>query len=119
MLADEPALRRCLSGAELDVALAALADFTDLRSPNRAGHSSGVADLAGSAASSLGLPAADVATARRAGYVHDIGLHGVPSTILDKPGALSATEWERVRERASGATATYGVRSISLLARRR
>ncbi len=97
MLADEPTLRRCLSGPELDEALGALADFTDLRSPNRAGHSSGVAELAGSAASCLGLPAADVAASRRAGYVHDIGLHGVPSTILDKPGALSATEWERVR----------------------
>lgn len=97
MLADEPALRRCLSGPELDEALAALADFTDLRSPNRAGHSSGVAELAGSAASCLGLPAVDVAASRRAGYLHDIGLHGVPSTILDKPGALSATEWERVR----------------------
>jgi HD-GYP domain-containing protein (c-di-GMP phosphodiesterase class II) len=97
LLADEPGLRRCLSGAELDEAMAALADFTDLRSPHRAGHSCGVAELAGSAAQKLGLPAADVAATRRAGYVHDIGLHGVPSTILDKPGELSGTEWERVR----------------------
>jgi HD-GYP domain-containing protein (c-di-GMP phosphodiesterase class II) len=97
LLADAPGLRRCLSGAELDEALAALADFTDLRSPHRAGHSCGVAELAGAAAQRLGLPAADVAATRRAGYVHDIGLHGVPSTILDKPGDLSATEWERVR----------------------
>jgi HD-GYP domain-containing protein (c-di-GMP phosphodiesterase class II)/DNA-binding CsgD family transcriptional regulator len=97
LLVDAPGLHRCLSGSELDEALAALADFTDLRSPNRAGHSSGVAELAGSAARQLGLPAADVAATRRAGYVHDIGLHGVPSTILDKAGDLSATEWERVR----------------------
>ena len=35
--------------------------------------------------------------ARRAGLLHDIGLHGVPETILDQPGPLSATDWERVR----------------------
>jgi HD-GYP domain-containing protein (c-di-GMP phosphodiesterase class II) len=97
LLADAPGLRCPLSDEGLDEALAALADFTDLRSPHRAGHSSGVAELAGTAARKLGLPAAEAAATRRAGYVHDIGLHGVPSTILDKPGDLTATEWERVR----------------------
>jgi HD-GYP domain-containing protein (c-di-GMP phosphodiesterase class II) len=97
LLREIPGLRRCLPAAELDEALAALADFTDLRSPNRAGHSSGVAELGGAAAEKLGLSAAEVAATHRAGYVHDIGLHGVPSTILDKPGQLSATEWERLR----------------------
>ncbi|WP_243060898.1 HD domain-containing phosphohydrolase [Nocardioides sp. SR21] len=97
LLADAPGLRRSLSDTALDDALGALADFTDLRSPNRAGHSSGVAELAGAAALKLGLPAEDAAATRRAGLVHDIGLHGVPATILDKPGSLSATEWERVR----------------------
>lgn len=33
----------------------------------------------------------------RAGLVHDIGLHGVPVTILDNPGPLSVTERERIR----------------------
>ena len=97
LFVDAPQLQRRLSGHGLDEALAALADFTDLRSPHRAGHSSGVAELTCAAAKRLGLPEAEVATARRAGYVHDIGLHGVPSTILDKPGNLSPTEWERFR----------------------
>ena len=97
LLVDEPGLRHPLSDGGLDEALTALADFTDLRSPHRAGHSSGVAELAGAAAGKLGLPEIDVAETRRAGYLHDIGLHGVPSRILDKPGDLSATEWERVR----------------------
>ncbi len=97
LLANDPGLRRQLTGTGLDEALAALADFTDLRSPHRAGHSSGVAELAGAAAHKLGLSASEVSATRRAGYVHDIGLHGVPSTILDKSGALSATEWERFR----------------------
>jgi len=97
LLGDAPGLQRPLADGALDEALEALADFTDLRSPNRAGHSSGVAELAGAAAQRLGLPAGDAAATRRAGFVHDIGLHGVPSRILDKPGRLTATEWERVR----------------------
>ena len=97
LLAREPHLQRPIPAAELDASLDALADFTDLRSPYRAGHSRGVADLAAEAARAMGLPPDDVAATRRAGSVHDIGLHGVPVTILDKPGPLSATEWERVR----------------------
>jgi HD-GYP domain-containing protein (c-di-GMP phosphodiesterase class II) len=56
-----------------------------------------VATLAGHAAELAGLPAAEVATVRRAGLLHDVGLHGVPATILDKPGPLTATESERMR----------------------
>jgi HD-GYP domain-containing protein (c-di-GMP phosphodiesterase class II)/DNA-binding CsgD family transcriptional regulator len=97
LLAGEPHLKRPLTDAELDAALDALADFTDLRSPFRAGHSRGVAELAAEAARTMGLPPADVVAARRSGSVHDIGMHGVPVTILDKAGPLTTTEWERVR----------------------
>jgi HD-GYP domain-containing protein (c-di-GMP phosphodiesterase class II) len=97
LLASEPHLQFSLPTAELDTALGALADFTDLRSAYRAGHSQGVADLAADAANATGLPPGDVVAVRRAGLVHDIGLHGVPVTILDRAGPLSTTEWERVR----------------------
>jgi HD-GYP domain-containing protein (c-di-GMP phosphodiesterase class II) len=97
LIIDAPGLQRPLSGAELDEALGVLADFTDLRSAYRAGHSPGVAELAAAAAGAMGLPAAERLLIRRAGSVHDIGLHGIPVTILDKAGPLSTTEWERVR----------------------
>lgn len=97
ILADEPALQRRLSDRELDAALEAIADFTDLRSAVRAGHSRGVADLAELAATRTGLGRSDVVTLRRAGLLHDIGLHGIPATILDKAGALSSSEAERMR----------------------
>ena len=100
LLADNPALHRYLSDTELDAALEAIADFTDLRSPPRAGHSRCVAELVSRAAACAGLPEADVTTVRRAGLVHDIGLHGLPATILDKPGPLSASETERMRMHA-------------------
>ena len=37
---------------------------------------------------------------RRAALLHDIGLHAIPATILDKPGPLSASESERLRMHA-------------------
>jgi HD-GYP domain-containing protein (c-di-GMP phosphodiesterase class II)/DNA-binding CsgD family transcriptional regulator len=96
-LAAHPALTRALAEDALDEALVALADFTDLRCPDRAGHSRAVADLSSVAATAMGLGADDVTLARRAALVHDIGLHGVPSTILDKRGRLTGAELERLR----------------------
>jgi HD-GYP domain-containing protein (c-di-GMP phosphodiesterase class II) len=100
MIAADPLLQDRLTGPALDAALEAVADFTDLRSSWRAGHSRAVAALAGQAAEVAGLPAAEVDAVRRAGLVHDVGLHGVPATILDKPAPLSATESERMRVHA-------------------
>lgn len=97
VIAADPVLQRRLTSQEFDGALDAVADFTDLRSPCRAGHSRGVAELAGQAAALAGLPTPEAEAMRRAGLLHDIGMHGVPGTILDKPGPLSATESERMR----------------------
>ena len=47
MIAGEPGLERTLTDGELDLALAAFADFIDIKSPYTLGHSRGVADLAG------------------------------------------------------------------------
>jgi HD-GYP domain-containing protein (c-di-GMP phosphodiesterase class II) len=97
LVAADPTLQRRLTDDELDMALEAVADFTDLRSASRAGHSRRVAELAGTAARMCGLTRADVTTVRRAGLLHDVGMHGLPATILDKPGPLTATESERMR----------------------
>jgi HD-GYP domain-containing protein (c-di-GMP phosphodiesterase class II) len=93
----EPALGPPLTDAQLEAALEAIADFTDVKSPFTIGHSRGVADLAGEAARSLGLGDAAARQVRRAGLVHDLGRLGVPNTIWDKPGELSHSESERVR----------------------
>lgn len=93
----EPTLQDRLSDGQLEVALEAIADFTDLRSAPRAGHSRAVADLAARAAASAGLPESDIVTIRRAGLVHDLGMHGIPATILDKAGPLTSAEAERMR----------------------
>jgi HD-GYP domain-containing protein (c-di-GMP phosphodiesterase class II) len=93
----EPSLQKRLTDAELDAALEAIADFTDLRSTHRAGHSRAVAELAALAAAERALPAADIEVVRRAGLVHDIGMHGISAAILDKPGPLTDAERERLR----------------------
>lgn len=93
----EPALQAGLTQEQLDEALQAVADFTDLRSTFFAGHSRGVAALAASAAQEAGLSAKDVVAVGRAGLVHDLGRHGVPASIWDKPGPLTHAESERVR----------------------
>jgi HD-GYP domain-containing protein (c-di-GMP phosphodiesterase class II) len=97
LIGNEPSLQRRLTEDEFDAALEAVADFTDLRSAPRSGHSRAVADLAERAAVELGLPATDVTALGRAGLLHDIGMHAVPASILDKATPLTTTEAERLR----------------------
>jgi putative nucleotidyltransferase with HDIG domain len=40
----------------------------------------------------IGLPVSSLAALRVAAWVHDIGKHGVPTAILDKPGPLNPEE---------------------------
>jgi HD-GYP domain-containing protein (c-di-GMP phosphodiesterase class II) len=93
----EPAPVLVVGADELDRALAAVADFTDGKSPSLRGHSPGVAALAVAAAGAAGLSDADAATVGRAALVHDVGRVGVPNGIWDRPGPLSLEQWERVR----------------------
>ncbi|MGN6792663.1 MAG: HD domain-containing phosphohydrolase, partial [Streptosporangiaceae bacterium] len=97
VIAAEPALGVRLGHAEVESALEAIADFTDVKSPYTIGHSRGVADLAGAAARVFGLNETAVQQVRMAGLVHDLGRLGVPNTIWDKDGTLSHAETERVR----------------------
>jgi HD-GYP domain-containing protein (c-di-GMP phosphodiesterase class II) len=91
----EPVVR--IDDGGLDAALAAVADFTDIKSPWLRGHSSGVAELVVAAARAAGWSEVDGALLGRAALVHDVGRVGVPNGIWDRRGPLSAGQWERVR----------------------
>lgn len=80
-----------------DAVMMAFADFADVKTPFTLGHSRGVADLAEGAAQILRFCSVDVASARRAGLLHDIGRSGVSNAIWERPGRLSRDQWERVR----------------------
>jgi HD-GYP domain-containing protein (c-di-GMP phosphodiesterase class II) len=97
VIACDPTLGRTLTDDEVEVALEALADFADLKSPCRTGHSRGVADLARDAAIQLGLPSSDVTMIRRSALVHDIGMIGVPSGVWDETRPWSEAQRERAR----------------------
>jgi HD-GYP domain-containing protein (c-di-GMP phosphodiesterase class II)/DNA-binding CsgD family transcriptional regulator len=97
VIAAEPALGREIAGDELDLALEAIGEFAELKSPSIMGHVHAVRGLVNEAARSLGLPNGDVAELRRAACVYDLGRLGVPNTVWDKPGPLTRSELERVR----------------------
>jgi HD-GYP domain-containing protein (c-di-GMP phosphodiesterase class II)/DNA-binding CsgD family transcriptional regulator len=96
-LAAEPAPVASIGPDSLDAVLTALADFADLKSPWRRGHSRRVADLVAGAAQAAGLDEDAQADVRRAGLLHDVGSVGVANGVWDKAGPLTTTEWEQVR----------------------
>jgi len=93
----EPIERPLLSDDELDRCLEAVGDFCDMRCPYFAGHSRGTADLVEAAAALLHVPAPETTLVRRAALIHDLGRFGVPGSVWDKPGPLTATDRERMR----------------------
>jgi HD-GYP domain-containing protein (c-di-GMP phosphodiesterase class II) len=97
VLACEPKPWLTLKGNEIDRALSAIGTFADLVSPYLTGHSSSVARLSSAAAEVHGFGPSDVASIRRAGYVHDVGRTAISSRIWNKPDALTAHEREQVR----------------------
>ena len=97
LLALEPRPPLMLEGEALDRALAAMGNFADLISPFLAGHSTGVGELAGAAARICGIEPEGETAIRRAGLLHDLGRVGIHPRIWQKPGPLTADEWEHVR----------------------
>ena len=74
-----------------------MGNFADLISPSLAGHSAGVAELAAAAGRRCGIGQAGGIALRRAALVHDLGRVAVHPRIWQKPGPLTADEWEQVR----------------------
>lgn len=93
----EPGPHPTVTEAQLDEIALAFADGVDLKSPWLHGHSSGVANLAATAAAALGMPPDEIGRVRRAGLFHDIGRAGISTQIWDKPGPLTTAQWEQVR----------------------
>jgi HD-GYP domain-containing protein (c-di-GMP phosphodiesterase class II) len=97
VIALDPSLGTPMGDELFDEALATFGDFADLKDPTRIGHSRAVASLAAGAASFLGLPSTEVANVRRAGWLHDVGIIGVSSTVWTDPRPWSIGQRERSR----------------------
>ena len=77
--------------------LKALARTVDAKSSWTSGHSERVTRLVLKLADTLNLDPGERENLHRAGLLHDIGKLGVPAAILDKPGKLSAQEYEIIK----------------------
>jgi len=97
VLEAEPRPVRRIPRERLDDVARAFADMVDLLTPFTLGHSAGVAQLAGEAAGLLGVPDGDADLLRRAALLHDLGRVAVSGSVWERPGPLTATQWEQVR----------------------
>jgi HD-GYP domain-containing protein (c-di-GMP phosphodiesterase class II) len=82
---------------ELPRVAAAFGDLADLKTPWMHGHSSGVAKLATAATEKLGLDRQTISRLEVSALLQDLGRVAVSNAIWEKPGPLTAAEWEQVR----------------------
>jgi diguanylate cyclase (GGDEF)-like protein len=86
------------SGDGSRTAVAALAAAIDARDNYTCSHSEQVVGLAREVARRLGLSPTEVSKVRDGAMLHDVGKVAIPNEILYKPGPLTDSEWEVMRE---------------------
>jgi putative nucleotidyltransferase with HDIG domain len=75
-----------------------ISEAIELRDPTTAGHSRRVAVNASRLGAALGLDEEERRTLYWAGLLHDVGKIAVPEPVLQKPGTLTPSEWEVIRQ---------------------
>lgn len=81
----------------LDGVITIIAQTVDSRDPYTAGHQRRVAHVSRALAQRVGMDQRSVQGMFWAGMVHDVGKVSVPAEILNKPGRLSANEFELIK----------------------
>jgi response regulator RpfG family c-di-GMP phosphodiesterase len=81
-----------------DATIETWAQTLEIRDTASIGHSRRVMDMSVKIASAMGLSGEAIAHVRHGVMMHDIGMLGIPEQILFKPGELTVTEWEAVRQ---------------------
>ena len=81
-----------------DATLAGWSHALDLRDKETEGHSQRVTDLSEKLARMMGIGEAELVFMRRGALLHDIGILGVPDSILLKPDKLTDDEWVIMRK---------------------
>ncbi len=79
-------------------AIRALALALDARDPYTAGHSERVSAISVAIGHQMHLPEAELDILRLGALLHDIGKIGISDDVLRKPGPLTATEFEAIKE---------------------
>ena len=81
-----------------EAALRSIAQAIELKDPYTRGHCDRVAAFALRIAEALRLPEGTQRAIRHGSWLHDCGKIGVPETILNRPGKLSAEDFEVVKK---------------------
>lgn len=76
----------------------AMVSVVDARERYQHGHAERVRAYCAAAGSEIGLDQRSLATLELAALFHDLGHIGVPESVLNKPGDLTAEEWSLVRK---------------------
>lgn len=70
----------------------------DLRDRETEGHTQRVTEITIKVAKQLGFNEEELSHIKRGALLHDMGKIAIPDEILQKPGPLNETEWERMRQ---------------------
>jgi putative two-component system response regulator len=89
--------RRIVDLQTCETVIYSFAQAVDGKSPYTRGHSDRVRRVAVVLAEHLGMSADEVEVLRRGASLHDIGKIAVPDAILNKPGALTADEYDAIK----------------------
>ena len=84
-------------------AIRALALALDARDPYTAGHSERVSAISVAIGRQMASDAEDIDVLRLGALLHDIGKIGISDHVLRKPGALTAEEFELIKEHPASA----------------
>ena len=85
-----------LAARDIDLICSGFADVIDAKSPFTYRHAVGTTEAAVLISNAMGLAPDRVDVVRRAALLHDIGMLGVPNTILDKQGTLTGEAWRSI-----------------------
>lgn len=70
----------------------------DLRDRETEGHTQRVTEITIRVSQQIGFSEEELAHIKRGALLHDMGKIAIPDEILQKPGPLNETEWERMRQ---------------------
>jgi len=107
-------LKRYTDGLDsAESVIMSLAMTIEIRDPYTEGHCQRLANYASSLGESLGLPAKDMEALYLGGFLHDLGKIAIPDSILLKPGALTESEFDLVKQHPIvGERLCTGLRSL-------
>ena len=96
VMALDPGSSIALAARDIDLICSGFADVVDAKSPFMYRHSVGTTEAAVLISNAMDLASSRVDVVRRAALLHDIGMLGIPNTVLDKPAPLGSGEWAAI-----------------------